>query len=275
MKPRAKLRFLIAALLVSVLWAACDAVDRLTPTLTLTLTLAPTSTRLLPSVDTGWLRASEGIETRELSIVHQGRRDRLFIARVDPVKVSFHVRYDPIDPRRVREWLDVGEARLAINGGFFDPDGRALGMVIAEGEAFGQTYTRLGGLFGVRAGRVQVRSLIAQPYRPDEVFDQMVQSFPTLLVGAGAINAQIRDDGRLAPRSAVGVDRAGRVVFLVSPRATFSLTDLAAWLAQSDLDLDAVLNLDGGTSTGLIVHTASGAWGINSWVEVPVAIVVR
>ena len=226
------------------------------------------------AVDTGWLRASQGIETRELSIVHEGRRDRLFIARVDPASVSLRVLYDPIDRRRVREWLDARQARLAINGGFFDPAGRALGLLIADGQAFGQTYEGLGGLFGVREGRVQVRSLIAQPYRPDEVFDQMLQSFPTLLVGDGAINDQIRDDGRVAPRSVVGIDQAGRAVFLVSPRPTFDLTDLAGWLAKSDLDLDSALNLDGGTSAGLVVRTADGVWGINSWVEVPAVIVV-
>lgn len=266
-------RFAAGALLAGALLAACGVIDSFAPAPTASLT--PTSTRALPSADTGWLRASEGIETRELSVTHRGRQDRLFIARVDPVKASFYVRYDPIDPRRVREWLATGQARLAVNGGFFDRDSRALGLVIAEGEAFGRTYTGLGGLFGVREGHVQVRSLIVQPYRPDEVFDEMVQSFPTLLVGDGVINDRIRDDGRLAPRSVVGVDRAGRVVFLVSPRSTFSLTGLAAWLAQSDLELDSALNLDGGTSSGLVARTANGAWGIDSWVEVPVAILVR
>jgi uncharacterized protein YigE (DUF2233 family) len=65
------------------------------------------------------------------------------------------------------------------------------------------------------------------------------------------------------------------VVFLVSPRATFSLTDLAMWLAQSDLDLDAALNLDGGTSSGLMARTGIGLWGADSWIGVPAVIVVR
>ena len=259
----------IVALLASTLLTACGAVDLPPSTLTLTPTGAP------PSADTGWLHMSEGIETREWSIVHKGRRDHLFIARADPAALSFRVRYDPIHPRRVREWIEVGEARLAINGGFFDTGGRALGLVIADGQAFGQTYEGLGGLFGVREGHVQIRSLIAQPYRLDEVFDQMVQSYPTLLVGNGTINDRIRDDGRLAPRSVVGIDRAGRVVFLISPRSTFSLTDLAAWLAQSDLDLGAALNLDGGASSGLIARTASGVWGSDSRDEVPVVILAR
>jgi uncharacterized protein YigE (DUF2233 family) len=107
------------------------------------------------------------------------------------------------------------------------------------------------------------------------VFEQMVQSFPTLLVGGGEINREIQEDGRRAMRSVVAIDRAGRVVFLVSPGATFTLTGLAEWLAASDLDLDAALNLDGGTSSGLIARLPDDVWGIDSWLEVPAAIVVR
>lgn len=228
-----------------------------------------------PSADTGWLAAGDGIETRELSLSFHGRNDRLFIARIDPARVSFQVVYDPARPRRVLEWAEAQSARVAINAGFFDPNYRALGLLIADGQIFGRTYVDLGGLFGVQSGRVQIRSLILQPYRADEAFDQMVQSFPMLLVGDGAINDQIRDDGDRSLRSVAGIDRAGRVVFLVSPRSTFSLTELAGWLAQSDLDLDVALNLDGGTSTGMIVRAGDVWWGLNSWGEVPAVIVAR
>ena len=234
----------------------------------------PSPTRTPVPADTGWQSAGDGIEIRELDVAHGLTRDRLFIARVDPSRVAFSVRYDPIRPLRVGQWLADDGARLAINGGFFDPQNRALGLLIADGVPFGQTYVGLGGLFGVREGRVQVRSLIVQPYAPGEEFDQMVQSFPTLLID-GAVNAGIRDDGGIAPRAVVGVDGQGRVVFLVSPRPAFSVTGLAAWLAQSDLDLDSALNLDGGTASGLLVSTGNGTWGVDSWVPVPAVIEVR
>jgi uncharacterized protein YigE (DUF2233 family) len=237
-------------------------------------TVMPSPTRTPVPADTGWQTAGDGIEIRELDVARGLIRERLFIARVDPGRVAFHVRYDPNRPLRVGQWLADEGARLAINGGFFDPQNRALGLLIADGVPFGQTYVDLGGLFGVREGRVQVRSLIVQPYAPGEAFDHMVQSFPTLLVN-GAANADIRDDGRFAPRAVVGVDRQGRVVFLVSPRPAFSVTGLAAWLAQSDLDLDSALNLDGGTSSGLLVSTGNGRWGVDSWVPVPAVIEVR
>ncbi len=263
------IRFRLAIL--ALLMSACSAGGPLAPTPA--QTLAPARAPL--PADTGWRAAIEGIETRELDVMHRGRRDRLYIARVDPKRVTFRVRYDPNQPRRVGQWMDAEHARLIVNGGFFDPDNRVLGLLIADGISIGQSYEGLGGLFGVSGGRVQVRSLIHQPYQLGESFEQMLQSFPTLLVGSGLINDQIRDDGRLAPRSVVGIDRTGCVVFLVSPRATFSVAGLADWLAQSDLDLDSALNLDGGTSSGLMVRTDNGLWGADSWVEIPAVIVVK
>ena len=260
--------------LAMLLACGCASVDVRSQPLPPASTFTPSPTRTPVPADTGWQPAGDGVEIRELDVAHQLRRDRLFIARVHPGRVTFRVRYDPIRPLRVGQWLAEDGARLAVNGGFFDPQNRALGLLIADGVPFGQTYVDLGGLFGVREGRVQVRSLIVQPYTPGEAFDQMVQSFPTLLVD-GAINAEIRDDGRTAPRAVVGVDRQGRVVFLVSPRPAFSVTGLATWLARSDLDLDSALNLDGGTSSGLLVRTGNGTWGVDSWVPVPAVIEVR
>src|SRR3990172_3287717 len=185
--------------LAMLLACGCASVDVRSQPLPPASTFTPSPTRTPVPADTGWQPAGDGVEIRELDVAHQLRRDRLFIARVPPGRVTFRVRYDPIRPLRVGQWLAGDGARLAVNGGFFDLENRALGLLIADGVPFGQTYVDLGGLFGVREGRVQVRSLIVQPYTPGEAFDQMVQSFPTLLVD-GAINAEIRDDGRTAPR---------------------------------------------------------------------------
>ena len=265
---------MVAVTLASLLLAACDVIES-SPTESSSPHPTPLATQTPTAPDTGWRVAGAGVETRELDVTQQSRSDRLRIVRVDPNAVTLRVRYDPAHPRRVGDWMRDEALRLVINGGFFDRDHRAQGLLIADGVASGQTYVGMGGLFGVQGGRVQVRSLILQPYRPGEHFDQMVQSFPMLLVGNGVINDQIRDDGDVAPRSVVGLDRSGRIEFLVSPLATFSLTGLAAWLAQSDLDLDAALNLDGGTSSGLVVRTDDGLWGTDNWVPVPAVIVAQ
>jgi hypothetical protein len=64
-------------------------------------------------------------------------------------------------------------------------------------------------------------------------------------------------------------------VFVVSPDAFFTLKNLAAFLAASDLDLDTALNLDGGPSSGLMLTGPAGLTGVDSWIKVPAVIVAE
>jgi hypothetical protein len=54
-----------------------------------------------------------------------------------------------------------------------------------------------------------------------------------------------------------------------------TLPELAQALAQSDLDLDAALALDGGRSTGLYLNSAQQRITINSFDQVPLVITVE
>ncbi len=95
-----------------------------------------------------------------------------------------------------------------------------------------------------------------------------------LVLPGGQPNTQIDDNQRLAPRSVVAQDRSGRLIFLVSPSMMFTLTGLGEWLSASDLDIDTALNLDGGTSSGLLLRASNQTLGTDSWVNVPSVIVV-
>jgi uncharacterized protein YigE (DUF2233 family) len=77
------------------------------------------------------------------------------------------------------------------------------------------------------------------------------------------------DDRRPARRTVVAQDRRGRILILVAPRGALSLHELARFLVESDLDLDAALNLDGGFSTGLWVRAYDESVEIDSLVPVP------
>jgi len=218
-----------------------------------------------------------GLEYRELPVTIDEHAERLRLARADPQHLRFRVVYQPAQPSRVSAWLEKEEAVLAVNGGYFDPDNRALGLIIHEGIVSGHPYQGFGGMFAIRGDgeRVRVRWNVAEPYMPGEPLSSALQNFPMLVLPGGAPNMNIDDNGQLAPRTAVGQDRYGRLVFIVSPGSVFTLTRLGQWLAASDLDLEAALNLDGGSSSGLMVREGAVLRGIDSWVEVPDAIVVE
>jgi uncharacterized protein YigE (DUF2233 family) len=238
------------------------------------------TTRIDPSPtpepdDTGWKALSSGVELRRLSVTDaNGITNRLWLARLDPTRVRFRVVYDPANPRLVSEWFDAAKALLVVNAGYFTEDHHATGLVISDGVRSGKSYVGFGGMFAVRTNRVEVRWLVAKPYNSAEPLRQAVQAFP-MLVHSGGKPGVTEDDGDLARRTVVGQDRRGRIVFLVSPDSFFTLKNLSAFLAASDLQLDTALNLDGGTSSGLMLAGPDGSTGVDSWVKIPAVIVAE
>ena len=245
---------------------------------TVPVTTAPVSTPRPTATprptDTGWQPIAPGVEYRELSIKQADRSERLRIARVDPAQVNFRVLYNPDRPQRVSEWLSQSKAILAVNGNYFDPQNRALSLVIQDGQISGVSYEGFGGMFAVNGADVRVRWNAQDPYA-GEPLTYALQNFPMLVLPGGTPSDQIDDNGRAAPRTAVAQDRAGRIVFVVSPSSMFTLTGFGQWLAASDLDLDVALNLDGGTSSGLVLRNGGHILGTDSWVQVPDVIVVE
>jgi len=251
---------------------SADFMTQIAPTMAQAVTRAPTVTPVPP--DTGWRTVAPGIEYRELRVEIGTQADRLRIARVDPAQARLRVVYDAESPRRVSEWLLSTQAQLVINGNYFDPQNHALGLIIADGVRAGVNYEGFGGMLAIDGDTVKVRSNVMEPYRQDEALAYAMQNFPMLVLPGGQANTQIDDNERLAPRSVVAQDRSGRIVFVVSPSLMFTLTGLGQWLASSDLDIDVALNLDGGTSSGLLLREGTQAMGVDSWVKVPSAIVV-
>ena len=264
----------VAACILLFALLACDS----TPSPLPTYTPAPTTLATRPPTaepdDTGWQSQGNGVELRRLRVEVNGVSNRLWLARLDPARVRFRVLYDPDNPRQVAEWFAAAQPLLAVNASYFAEDMHATGLIISDEVRNGQSYVGFGGMFAVRTDRVEVRWLVAKPYSPAEPLRQAVQAFP-MLVHSGGKPGVGDDDGQLARRTVVGQDRRGRIVFVVSSDLFFTLKSLSAFLAASDLELDTALNLDGGTSSGMLVAGSDGPAGVDSWVKVPAVIVAE
>jgi uncharacterized protein YigE (DUF2233 family) len=259
-------------LLLAVL--ACDSTPPPTPTSVPAPTVRLTPTATPEPDDTGWQSLGNGIELRRLNVELNGASNRLWLARVDPARVRFRVLYDSANPSLLAEWFAAAKPLLAVNAGYFTEDSRATGLLISDGVRSGRSYVGFGGMFAVWADRVEVRWLVAKPYNPGEPLRQAVQAFP-MLVHSGGRPGVGDDDGQLARRTVVGQDRRGWIVFVVSPDLFFTLKSLSAFLVASDLELDTALNLDGGTSSGMLVAGPAGPTGVDSWIKIPAVIVAE
>ena len=242
-----------------------------TPTVTPTPTLPPTPTPL--PADTGWQTVQPGIEVRSLNVAVGTNMERVTVARLDPTAVMFRVLYAPGSPATVSAWAQQTGAALVVNAGYFTEEQTVTGLTISNRERFGTPYGDFAGMFAVTdAGEASVRWLRTWPYDPSEPLREAIQCFPVLVKPGGEMGFPAdADDGRPARRTVVAQDNSGRILMLIAPRGFFSLHALATWLADSDLDVNTALNLDGGASSGLWMPSVAQ---IDSLTAVPVVIAV-
>jgi exopolysaccharide biosynthesis protein len=240
----------------------------------------PTATPLPP--DTGWQPLQPGVELRRVLVEDEAAspgtetEEYLAIVRLDPSAVRFRVHYNPNHPLKVSAWAEQLRALLVLNGGYFTSEYEATGLLISDGQTWGAVYGDFAGLFAVTVDeRVSVRWLHDRPYDPAESLAQGVMSFPVLVKPGGVMGFPAdADEGTSARRTVVAQDFDGRILFVVAPRGTLSLHEMAVFLAESDLGIDAALNLDGGPSTGLWLRSDENPVGIDSRTAVPSVIVV-
>jgi uncharacterized protein YigE (DUF2233 family) len=243
-------------------------------------TLFPTSASAAqadPAPDTGWMIGSSGIELRRMQATTTPGQSpsAVTVARIDPAQVRLRVLYAPDKPRMLRSWFADTRPLIAINGGFFDQAYNATALLISDSAISGASYAGFGGMLSVApGGDVSIRPLRDQPYDPGEELVQALQSFP-MLVFPGGTTASLEDDGQRARRSAVALDRAGRLLLIASPTSRLTLHDFAGWLAESDLEIDRALNLDGGSSTGMFVSDGDLREEIDSFGPLPIVLLVE
>ncbi len=158
--------------------------------------------------------------------------------------------------------LEKRSAAFVVNAGFFDPEGKPLGLAISGGAVLSRlARAASGGVLtwdGTRAALWETES-----FQLPEGTRFAVQCRPRLVV-AGTPNVK-RDDGKRSERTALCLRDGGRTLEVVVARAAEegageapgpSLYALAQHLAARGCE-DA-LNLDGGPSTGFAMRIEDG-----------------
>ncbi len=201
-----------------------------------------------------WQIIAPGIERRDIDVrLSGGRRARAVVLRLDPAVVTFRVHYSPDDPHTITGWRDaLPQAAVILNASFFDETHRVLGLLVSEGQVFGQSFVGFGGMFQVSSFGVRVQSLVSEPYQGEALL-QAVQAFPVLIEAGGVLAPQGDGFDRRSRRTLIAQDGQGRILAAVIPDDMVSLADLQSWLITSDLNIAIAMGLDGGKSSGLMV----------------------
>lgn len=224
--------------------------------------------------NTGWEQVDTAIELRRMQLHSGGVSGEFVILRLDPHTYRVRVAYDTNHPGHISEWAKAIKPIALINGGYFDASKRATALVIFDGIVRGETYRGFGGMVVVNAqGDFELRSLRQQPYDPNEPLQQAMQSAPMLIQPGGTVSDLDTDNDR-SRRTVIARDRNGRILLIICDWPLFTLKELANGLKDSDLELDAALNLDGGRSTGMYLQTDKAKLTMDSFDSVPLVLVV-
>ena len=223
----------------------------------------------------GWQQIDSAMELRSARFTINGQSGYLTMVRLDPASYTIRVKYDVANAGSLREWYEAIKPLAIINGGYFDQQGKATALVIFDGIRTGESYEGFGGMVVINAqGQFELRSLRQQPFDPNEILQQAMQSAP-MLIQPGGVVSDLEADNDRSRRSVIARDIHGRILLIVSDTNTFTLPELANVLKNSDLELDAALNLDGGSSTGLYVKTDQANVQVDSFDKLPLVLVVQ
>lgn len=194
----------------------------------------------------------------DTSIVEDARRYEVKTWSFSLERFTMHVE----DVGMTTELGDVlrrTNAELVVNGGFFDPNGKALGLAISDGVPLSRLSKAMSGGVLTTDGE-RARLWESETFTLPEATRFAIQCKPRLVVD-GAPNVR-RDDGRRSERTALCVRDGGRTVDVVVVRDEAgdlggpSLFALGRFLARRGCE--SALNLDGGPSTGVAWRDEGG-----------------
>ena len=287
---RVQLKSLALWLIGLALMLACTAGPATPPNPIATPLMSPTpipSTAIPPPTPTpplpaDWTEAQAGLWVREVAIAAQGKSTdaKAILIKIDPARYKIRVAYNPAVPQRVVGWLPPAGTAVVINAGFFQEDHTTAGLIISGGIESGLSFdqsldtTAAPGMFSLTGGVPNIHYLVQRSYDlAVDHLDEAVQGFPILIRDGSPETFTLPD--RAAWRTVVGIDAQGYVVLIHVSRGEVTLLRLQSWLiSESGLGLNAALNLDGGTSTGVAIRAGNVSAVLDSVTRVPSVIEV-
>lgn len=161
------------------------------------------------------------------------------------------------------------DARVSINGGFFDEAYQPLGLRVQQNKQT-SPLRRISwwGLFYIKNNQAEVSSLY--DFLGAEGIAFAVQSGPRLLINGTIPRLK---PGR-AQRSALGVRKDGRVIIVITDNKALSTLELAEFMQAPPLNCIYALNLDGGGSSQLAARVGSFQLSVPGFAKLADAIVV-
>ncbi len=227
------------------------------------------------SVASEWKELEPGLNRLEFTTTSTATKIILFRFASD----RFVWRFEHATPSKsIAAWQKSLELPTAVaNGVYFREDDLPAGLLETKDDGIVGPYRfddDKSGLIVLNGGPLLIdRSKKGddREHVPNSVPD-MAQSYPFLVLSGRA--AVTSDSGLTARRTFIATDVHGNDYLGIVPFGGITLYQLSHALADPQLGLNRALNLDGGPSSGIAIHSGSGLEVENSFTAVPNVVVV-
>jgi len=227
-----------------------------------------------------WITLQPGLELRRARFNRKDRllsRFNLIALRVDPEKMRLRMIHVPAKqlPQTDIETLAQSTGAIAlINASYFEPDFKVMGLLVCDEQRISPMRKEGNihhGVFYLHDNRafLEHRTNFSEPK-----VEQAFQACPWL-ISDGEAQHRFRNANIGTRRSAVGVDKKGRVILAATDALLggLSLPELAGFLAKPESEggfaLWRAINCDGGTSTQMLLNHPRESLTIRSTMRVP------
>ncbi len=238
-----------------------------------------TGSHTFEAMATDWVRLERGLEYTTLqinplapnaspaviknSLTHAFRIDPKFF-ELKPLVLK------PGERAPIKKMQIASGALVAVNANFFDPEGKALGLIINQGQILNSLKkVSWWGVFLTEKGWPSIVHSTEFNNRP--TLEMALQAGPRLVID-GHI-PKLKPGSR--PRTAIGITKNGHIILLTSLNPV-ELSKLAQTMLLSDkkggLECENALNFDGGSSSQMEVSHARLELHLPSYVTVPVGL---
>jgi uncharacterized protein YigE (DUF2233 family) len=195
------------------------------------------------TTDTQWQHLAPGLDYTTLDLA----TGKLHAFKID-LKENRLALLSPSQPSNIKDMVTNAHALLAVNAGFFTPNGKPLGLRISDGKMLTPLKPiSWWGIFYLRNNMPELSSFNA--FKLSNDIDFAIQAGPRLLVNN---NIPHLKEG-IGNRTAIGYNQDNDVIIVVSEDAQLTTPQLAEILRRSEkhggLGCVYALNLDGGSSS--------------------------
>ncbi len=244
--------------------------------LVLTALATPIQCSAAPKSPYIWRQLRDGLQYATYSFeLPEGERTWIHAFRIDPAKYRLDVAMaaNEKEGATIREMADRKGALVAINGGFFTPEHESIGLIISGKKQLRPPHnTSWWSIFYI----ADKKPAIATPkeFKDSGNISMALQVGPRLTIG-GSI-PKLKEG--LSTRSAVGIDRQGMVVLLITSGHGISLKELAKRMGgrmfHGGFDCQDSMALDGGGSSQMYAKVGDFSLSLEGLSRVTNGIVV-